>query len=370
MRYLNIGIIGLGFISSHQMDAIRRIPGTEITAISDPNPETVQTVKERFCIDQGYTDWQAVIDDPQIDVIHNCTPNHIHDAVNRAAIRAGKHIYSEKPLSLSAAAAKELWQLAVSANVAHGVNHQYRMSAAVQEMKERIRLGECGRPLYIRGHYLQESHARNTDYTKRLIPETSLARALADIGSHWVDTACCVLGKRIAAVFADMHTHHPIRIDPITGDQIPIASDDTTAVLLRFEDGTPGMMLASKAANGHKNDLVVTVDGELCELSWEQQIPDRLLIGRRESDNGELFMNRVGILPSTMPYISTPGGHMMGWPDTLRNAIHAFYTAIREGSYSDRAQPYATFEDGWRTNVFIEGCIRSNQERRWVELEC
>jgi len=369
VKSLNVGIIGIGFIGPHHIDAIRRIPGAKIGAICDPDEEVLRTARERYCIEQGYLDWRDLLADTQLDVIHNCTPNHIHDPVNRLAIQSGKHIYAEKPLSLSAQSAKELWQSAVAANVAHAVNYQYRMNAAVQEMRARIRSGESGRTLFVRGQYLQESHARKTDYTRRLIPETSPARAIADIGSHWVDTACCALGMPVTAVFADMHTHHPIRIDPQTGNPIAISSDDTTAVLLRFVDGTPGMMLASKVASGHKNDLVVTVDGELCEYSWEQQLPDRLYIGRREAENGELFMNRVGVLPSSLPYISTPGGHVMGWSDALRNSISAFYCAIWENSYQHRAQPYATFEDGWRANVFIEGCIRSSQEHRWIELD-
>lgn len=369
MRSINVGIIGVGFIGAQHNDAVRRIPGAHIVAVSEQNKDLLQSSMERFCIERGYLDYHELIADPRIDVFHNCTPNHLHDEINRAVISAGKHIYSEKPLSLTAHAARELWQLAVSARVAHAVNYQYRLNAAVQEMRQRVLSGECGRTLFVRGHYLQESHARKTDYTQRLIPETSPARAISDIGSHWSDTVCCVLGKRISAVFADMHTHHPVRIDPLTGQEIEIHSDDTTAVLLRFEDGTPGMMLASKVASGHKNDLIVTVDGEQCEYSWEQQLPDRLCIGRREKENGELFMNRAFVLPSTVPYISTPAGHVMGWPDALRNAISAFYTAIWENTFTRPNQPYATFEDGWRANAFIEACIQSNREQRWVELD-
>lgn len=369
MKSLNVGIIGVGFVGALHIDAIRRIPGAHVVAISEQNKDLLYSSMDRFCIERGYSDFSELISDPGIDVIHNCTPNHLHDEINRAVILAGKHIYSEKPLSLTAQPAKELWQLAVKNNVAHAVNYQYRLNAAVQEMRERIRSGDCGRALFVRGHYLQESHCRKTDYTLRLIPETSPARAISDIGSHWADTACCVLGKRIVAVFADMHTHHPVRIDPQTGNQIAIHSDDTTAVLLRFEDGTPGMLLASKAASGHKNDLVVTVDGELCEFSWEQQTPDRLMIGRRETDNGEFFINRLTARPTSLPYISTPAGHVMGWSDALRNAISAFYNSIWQNTFAQPSQPYATFEDGWRANAFIEACIRSSNEHRWIELD-
>ena len=369
MRSINVGIIGLGFIGAHHIDAVRRLPGAYIKAISDQNKDSLDTAMAGFCVEKRYTDWRDLIADPQIDVIHNCTPDYLHDEVNRAAIQAGKHIYAEKPLSLTAAAARELWQLAVSQKVAHAVNYQYRLNAAVQEMRGRILSGECGRPLFVRGQYLQEILAQKTDYSKRRIPEISPARALSDIGSHWVDTACCVLGKKVTAVMADMLTHHPVRIDPETGREIEIHSDDTTSVLLRFEDGTPGVMVASKIANGHKNDLVVTVNGELCEFSWQQQLPDRLQIGRREQENGEYFVNKNFAHPEALPFITTPVGHVMGWPDALRNAVNAFYTSIRENTFEQADQPYATFEDGWRANLFIDACILSSREKRWAELE-
>lgn len=368
MYLLNIGVIGVGFIGAMHIDAIRRIPWANIMAISESNQNLSQEVKDKFCIELVYTDWHEMITNPQINVIHNCTPNHLHDEINRAAIEAGKHIYSEKPLSLKADTAKELWKLAIKHKVAHAVNHQYRLNAAVQEMKDRIQNGECGRPLFVRGYYLQESHSRKTDYSKRLIPETSLTRAISDLGSHWADTVKCVMNQPIVSVMADMQTHHPVRIDPVTGDEIAIHSDDTTSVLFQMADGTPGMMMASKAACGHKNDLLVTVEGEECEFSWHQQQPDRLCINRREQGNCEVFMNSKLATASADPYITLPPGHVMGWSDVLRNNILAFYTSIWSGSYLISEQIYATFEDGWYTNLFIDACIKSSQDKRWVNI--
>ena len=365
MRSIKVGVIGVGFIGAQHIDAIHRIPGANIIALAEPFTDVLAAARENFCVECGYENWQDLIANPEIQVIHNCTPNHLHDDINRAAIMAGKHIYSEKPLSLTAKMAHELYILAGEKNVAHAVNHQYRLNAAVQEMRQRIAGGDCGRTLFIRGHYLQESHARKTDYSKRLMPETSPLRALADIGTHWADLACFISGKRIVSVYADMHTHHPVRIDPQTGNEIPIHSDDTTAVLLRFEDGTPGIMLASKVASGHKNDIMVSVEGEQCEFTWRQELPDRLNVGCREQPNGELFMNPNFTAASTRPYITTPAGHVMGWSDTLRNAISSFYTSIWSSTYAG-SQPYATFEDGWHTILFMEACLLSAREKRWV----
>jgi predicted dehydrogenase len=364
MKTIKAAVIGLGFIGKHQIDAIRRVPGVEVAAVCTSRPEAPET---RF-IPRVYSNWQALVSDPELEVVHNCTPNHLHDEINRAAIESGKHIYSEKPLSLSATVAKDLWHLAEKKGVAHGLNHQYRMNAAVQEMKARIKKNNAGRPLFVFGHYLQESHSRKTDYSTRLVPETSPARALADIGTHWADTAYCVMGQPIVSVMADMLTHYPVRIDPSSGREIPVQSDDTVSVLLRFADGTPGTMTASKVAGGHKNDLTIEVDGELCSYSWCQEQPDHLRIGSREQGITEFFMGPAFAQPEALSYVTAAPGHVMGWSDGLWNAIRAFYESLRTGRYRLPEQQYATFKDGWRTILFIEACIVSSREKRWVDI--
>jgi len=369
MKTFRIGVVGTGFIGALHMDALRRIPGIEIAAVCETDKNLLPIVKHKFGVNQGFTDWRELVTNPEIDVIHNCTPNHLHDEVNRAAILAGKHIYSEKPLSLTAAGAKELWLLAAEHKIAHAVNHQYRLTAAVQEMKDRIQRNAYGRPLFVRGYYFQESQSRKTDYSKRLVPETSPARALADIGSHLTDIISCIMEQPVVSVMADMHTHHPVRIDPVSKTEVPIHSDDTTAVLFRLRDGTPGMMMVSKVACGHKNDLTVTVDAEEGEITWKQQQPDRLYIGRRDEGNSEIFMNFRQVSDLAKPYTTLPAGHVMGWTDSLRNHIKAFYESIWNGSYLEGNQPYATFEDGWHTNLFIDACIKSSSDRTWVDIK-
>ena len=242
------------------------------------------------------------------------------------------------------------------------------MNAAVQDIKERMHNGEYGRPLFIRGHYLQESHCKSTDYSKRLVPETSRARALADIGSHLADIVGCVMCQPIKSVMADMHTHYPYRIDPNTGDEIEIRSDDTTTVLFRLLAGTPGMQLVSKVSSGHKNDLFFAVATDECEVGWYQEQSDRIYISKREIGNTEIYIDSKYTSATVSQYISLPPGHVMGWSDALRNSINAYYQSIWSGTYLSSKQPYATFKDGWYTNLFIDACIISSKEKRWVDI--
>ena len=221
MHQLNVAIIGMGFIGRLHYDALRRIPGVHIRTLVVHRAEDVPAARESYDADIVTDSWQETVADPEIQVIHNCTPNVLHDPINEAAIAAGKHIYAEKPMSLTTEGAIGIWKKAEAAGIAHAINYQYRMNAAVLEMRGRIARGDAGRPLYVSGKYLQESVAKATDYTPRRIPETSPARALLDIGVHWADMAGFVMGCPIfQGVRENVHPpSHPHRSGNGTGDR-------------------------------------------------------------------------------------------------------------------------------------------------------
>ncbi len=367
MEQLRIGVAGLGFIGPQHIDGLRRVPGVVVAAVCDRDEGSLRAVQERFGIEKAYADWRQLAEDPDIDVVHNCTPNAVHDEVNRAALENGKHVYCEKPLSQSAAEARAVWKLAVARGLAHGLNQQYRLNAPVQEMRARLQKGLAGRPLMVYGHYLQESGARSTDWAPRM-GNTGIARTVNDIGIHWADTACCVMGQPIVAVMANFVTHHPVRIDAAGGAH-PMDTEDTAFILVRFADGTPGTLLASKAAMGHKNDLRVCVSCDGYGMEWAQEEPDRLTVGVKDVGFETVYMNPRTCQPEVKPYITTPMGHVMGWPDALHSALEQFYASIRTGGYRNGPQPYATFEDGFRGMAFVEACVRSHQTRAWAEVE-
>lgn len=369
MKKLNVGIIGMGFIGEQHFKALSMLNNVKIKTLCVSKQTRIQELREYYGVDRITDCWREIIDDPDIEVIHNCTPNDLHDEINMAAIKAGKHIYAEKPLSITADQAYHVWKAAQDAGIAHCINYQYRMNAAVIEMKNRIRSGQGGKTLFVSGKYLQDSVARHTDYTKRRIPETSPARAVLDIGVHWADTASFVLGSPLKKVYAKMITHYPVRIDPITGQEIKVVSDDTTSVMVEFEDGTQGQALFSKCMLGHKNDLSVTVSGEEKEYSWHQECCDRLYVGNREIGNEIIYLNKEFCNPLTSPYISLPAGHALGWRDALVNNMIEFYRSIVERSWKKEGHLYATFEDGWNGNCFVEACLKSNMENRWVSLK-
>lgn len=368
MRRIRAAIIGMGFIGRLQYEALCRLPGVEVRALCAHSAGQLPALRESFPADRYTADWREVLADPAVEVVHNCTPNKMHDAVNLAVIGAGKHLYAEKPLSLTAAGARRVCDAAAAAGVLCAVNHPYRMNAAVLEMRDRLRRGQAGRPLYVSGRYYQDSACRAGDYTPRRMPETSPARAVLDIGVHWADTASFVLGQPIRRVYARMYIHHPVRTDPATGREIAIHSDDTTAVMVEFADGTPGSAVFSKCMAGHKNDLVVTVSGEQRELCWRQEQCDRLWIGSQQEGNTLLLMDKASICPEAAAFLGLPAGHAPGWQDAQKNAMGAFYADILQGKRPGEPALYATLADGLQGNRFVEACLVSAREDRWVDL--
>ena len=367
MNFINAGVIGLGFIGPQHIDAICRAPDARLAAVCDADENAAHAAAERYHVEKVYTDWRQMIADPDIQVVHNCTPHFLHEAINEAALLAGKHVYAEKPLAQSAAGARRLIGLAGEHPMALGLNHQYRMNAAVQEMKARFAHGLPGRPLMLWGRYLQESASQETDWSPKM-ENTGIARCINDIGIHWVDTACAVLGQPVAEVMAELTTHYPVRRGP-DGAAHPMTTEDTGMILLRFADGTPGQLLTSKASNGHKNDLRLTVDCENYSMEWRQEEPDRLRIGEKGVGTSVTYPNPRTCQSETRPYITLPVGHVMGWADALRNSVDAFYRSIADESWRTSPQPYASFEDGFRGMAFVEACVRSSKERRWVKVE-
>lgn len=365
MKMLRVGIVGTGFIARAHLDALRRVPGVEIAAVCGRNAAKTEAFARQNGVPAWYTDVDAMIAGADLSALHNCSGNAAHDGINRAAIAAGLHVYAEKPLSDSAETAREMWTLAEAAGIVHGLNHQYRMNAAVQEMRTRIEKGEAGRVFLAGGRYHQQSGLLPSDYKPRM-REKGVTWALCDIGTHWVDTACCALGQRIDRVFANVQTVHVERLDG-EGKPFAVTTDDLSSVLVVFENGAQGAFTVSKVSAGHMNDLVLTVDAERMSMAWAQESPNHLSIGLRGQPNQRLQMDARLVEPSVSGLVTLPGGHPLGWNDALLAAVSEYYAVIR-GEIAQSKMRIATFADGYALMAFVEAAVQSSSEGRWVQV--
>src|SRR5262245_31954494 len=144
LKRLRVGVVGIGFIGAAHVDAIRRVPYAEVVAVASSTLERAQRHADELGIARAYRDYRELLADPDVDVIHNCTPNLWHFPVNKAALEAGKACFSEKPLTLTAAEAADLVQVARSTGTPSAVNFSHRGFPQVQEARALIEAGELG----------------------------------------------------------------------------------------------------------------------------------------------------------------------------------------------------------------------------------
>jgi len=370
MENLKVGIIGLGLIGKQHVEAVARIPGVELAAITEYDSELL-SAQQRYLSVKAYSDYKSMIDNEKLDVIHNCTPNLLHFKINRAVLEKGIHVYSEKPLALSIEQGMELTHLAQAKGLANGVNFNYRNNAMVQDMKSRMQKKDTGCCLIIHGHYLQDWLLYNTDSNWRLsAKEGGSSRALADIGSHWFDTVQVVTGKRTTTVYAQNFIAHPVRKKPAGNHWIeyPVETEDGGMIFFEMEGGIRGSVLISQVSAGYKNQLFISVDCEKYSMRWNQEQSDRLFIGTRESGITEYFASPETVDENARRYATLPPGHPVGWADAFTNGIREFYRSLFYGSYKNATPTYSDFENATYIMKIVGACIKSNQSGKWEKV--
>lgn len=384
MKKIRVGLIGMGYIGASHIEALRRIGFVELYAVADVNFELARKKADAFSIPRCYATMDELIADPEIDAVHNCTPNYLHMEVNRKIIQAGKHIFSEKPLAASSSeSARMLELLREHPEIVAGVNFCYRMYPLIQDARARIAAGEIGTPYLIHGSYLQDWLLFDTDYNWRVEPEyCGVSRCVGDIGSHWIDLAQVLAGCRITEVCAQTVTALPVRKKPkaqvetfsscLGGEyeEVSIQTEDYAGVLVKFENGASGVFQCSQISAGRKCFIDIEVDGSLASLHWNHEMGDQMWKGNRDRQNEQIMRNPNLMLPGTRKYSYLGAGHPEGWNDAFKNNIEAFYRFIRDGKKhgTDQAD-FATFEEGHYIMKLTEAIMQSGKERRWIMVD-
>jgi predicted dehydrogenase len=345
---LRVGVLGTGFAAECHTDALRRLPGIELAGIASRTASRAREAAERLGAGRGYETPAQLIEDPSIDAVHVCTINRLHAELSSAALQAGKHVVAEKPLATSSAESEALAALAEDAaagGTLAAVCFNYRHYPLVQQIRGMLAGGEYGAAHFMHGSYLQDWLLYETDWNWRLEPhDNGASRAIADIGSHWIDL-----------------------VQHVTGDLAPVRveSEDFGTVLLRFESGARGTFAVSQASAGRKNRLLFEIDTSEASFAWDQEHPDTAWVGRRHGPNLE-FLRDPGL---TQHIPQLPPGHPEGWRDALRNLFADFYGAVAAQAEGHEHEPaFATFADGHRTTLLVEAIMRSDQSESWTSV--
>lgn len=369
-----MGLIGPGFVAAHHIDSVRRLGDVDVVAIAGSSQESADRKAREYKVERAYGDFHSLIADPDVQVIHNTTPNYLHLPVTMAALKAGKHVISDKPLAMNAEEGRKLRDAAVAAKVAHVVTFNYRGNPLVQQARGMVARGETEGVSFVHGHYLQDWMTDPNVYSWRSDPaKGGVSSALGDIGSHWCDLAEHVSGLKIVSVLADLTTVIPVRYSSGTSAEafstknaggrmpVPVQSEDLASVLLRFENGAKGCFSVGQVLPGHKNDLQLELNGRACSLKWKQEEQNELWIGRHNQPNGVMAKDPSLVSGDVLRYIHLPGGHQESWADAFLNVVRDAYGWVREGALP-AAKPamLPTFDDGYRSACVIEAMLRSH----------
>jgi predicted dehydrogenase len=371
-------VVGAGFIGPVHVEALRRI-GVRVTGILGCDARESEAARRALALPRAYGSLDEVLSDPTVSVVHLALPNVLHYEFSKRALRAGRHVLCEKPLAMTSAQSAELVELARSSGLAAGVSYNVRFYPLNLEARGRLRGGDVGEVHAVNGSYVQDWLLHDTDYNWRVLAEQGgELRAVADIGTHWMDLVLSMTGLEVEAVLADLKTVHPVRKRPLgevqtfggklseprPAERVAISTEDYGAILFRFRGGARGSLFVSQVTAGRKNCLRYEIAGSKCALAWDSEAPNELWIGRRDRPNERLVRDPGLLGAMARRFASYPGGHNEGFPDTFKQCFRAFYDAV----VGKAAEPgYPTFAEGHREILLCEAILRSHREERWVK---
>jgi predicted dehydrogenase len=373
-------VAGTGFIGPVHVEALRRL-GRPVRGVAASSPDRAGAVAGRLGLPRAYDSLEQLLADPEVGVVHLATPNRLHFAQCKQVLAAGKHLLCEKPLAMTSAETAELTALAAQTPLACGVCYNTRFYPLNLEARSRIAEGQVGTVYHVTGSYHQDWLLYENDFNWRVLAgEGGALRAVADIGTHWLDLVQFVTGLTVQSVCADLRTFLPVRrrpgkpIETFQGqaaaaetEPVSIDTEDYGAVLLRFRGGASGVLTVSQVTAGRKNSLRYEVAGSRSALAWDSERPNELWLGQRDTANALLLRDPALLHEGVRPYANYPGGHNEGFPDTFKQLFRAFYDHAETGDRA-AAPAFPTFADGHRGVVLCEAILRSHHQRRWVDL--
>ena len=373
MPPLRVAIAGTGFIGAvHARSA--RLAGARVVGVAASSPESARLAATALGAERAFETAEELAASPDVDVVHVCTPNHLHVPLALAALAAGKHVICEKPIALDADGARELVDAASASGRLAAVPFVYRYYPTVREARERVRTGETGAVRLLHGTYLQDWLLRPADDNWRVDAHLGGAsRAFADIGSHWCDLAEFVSGHRIARLSARLLTALPERVaagskafaaDGAEGEPRAVTTEDAALIQFETDGGALGSAVISQISAGRKNRLWLELDGAEESLAFEQENPEELWVGRREHVT-LIKRDPEHLSAAAQRYAVLPPGHPQGYADSFDAFVAEVYEAVETGTPADGMPQFA---DGLRAARLTDAVLRSAREERWVDV--
>lgn len=286
-RPLGIALIGTGFMGKCHAMAWRNVSAVfggahhRLEILSDATPEAAQHFADQFGFARATARWEEAVNDPAVDVVSITAPNGMHRPMAEAALKAGKHVWLEKPMALTLADAEAMAATAAThPGQATMLGYNYLRSPAFQSARNLVRDGAIGQPLAFRGVYDEDYSADPLlPWSWRMTHEGGGLGALGDLGCHLVSHMLALMGP-VTDVVAQTQVAIPTRPSP-DGPK-PVENEDSALAMLRFASGAQGSFATSRVARGRK-----------CRLQWEVHGSEGTIVFDQENMN-ELWLHRVG----------------------------------------------------------------------------
>lgn len=379
MKRLKTAVIGTGFMGRVHLEALRRVEHVDVIAVVGRQLDPAKKLAETYGVPLALDDYRELLKDPELDAVHVCTPNASHYPIAKAVMQAGKNVLCEKPVAVSTQEAEELAAIAAQTKLRNCVCHNLRFYPMVQQMRRMREAGQLGEILVAQGTYSQDWMLYDTDWNWRVDDKTSgPSRVMADIGSHWFDMVEHITGLQVTSLCADLQIFYPTRkrpkrsVETFTGklpaaedvDEVPVTTEDFGAVVFRLGEQARGAMTASQVSAGRKNGLSVEIYGTKASVTWNQERPDELWIGNRNTPNQIIVKDPSLLLPAAGRYADLPGGHSEGYDDTFKQVFRRFYASIADPS---APAEYPQIADGLRQMRILDAEMESSKKRAWVD---
>ncbi len=381
MARIKTALIGTGFMGKVHAEAIRRLGNVEIAAVASIDDQLAKTFGDSIGVANTTGNYKTVLANPEIQAVHVLTPNALHYPICKEALKAGKNVVCEKPFTVTAAQAQDLVDLASKTGLANCLEHNLRYYPVVQQVRRMIEAGDLGDVLIVQGTYSQDWLLYETDWNWRIeTKDNGQLRAVGDIGSHWMDLIQHVTGLSIKSLCADLATFHKTRKRPKTAvetfagktltpadyESVAIDTEDFGAILVHLGERARGAFTVSQMSAGRKNMFTFDIYGTKAGVSWNQERPDELWIGHRNSPNQLIVKDPSLLYPQAAGYADLPGGHSEGYDDTHKQVFKRFYARV-----ADSAAPieYPTFSDGLHGMKLLETVLESSKARGWVDVK-
>ncbi|MEU3255197.1 Gfo/Idh/MocA family oxidoreductase [Streptomyces sp. NPDC006997] len=377
---LGVAVVGFGWMGRVHTRAYARLPHhyprlplrPELVAVAEEVPGRAEEAAGQYGFGMATRDWREVAADPRVKAVSVTAPNFLHREIGVAMAEAGKHLWIEKPVGLTADDTRAVADAVARAGVQGAVGFNYRCAPAVETARELIAGGGIGTVTHVRVRLLSDYAAHPEGaLTWRYERARGGSGVLGDLASHGVDLARFLLGE-ITAVTADTAVFVPERARPAGataghsrasgGVPGPVENDDYVCCLLRFASGARGVLEACRVSVGEQNAYGFEVHGTRGAVFWDFRRMNELGVSRG-TDYQDQPVSTVYVGPGHGEFGAfQPGAaNAMGYDDLKVIEAHRFLRSIAEGT------PYgATLTDAVRAAAVLDAVARSARTGAWV----